>query len=376
MINLLKDYLKTIDWSLFRRGPKGPGTLLIVLSIDSFAHSQGFEYEKEVFLGLTRKTNNHKGYIDIIIKSPDGIKYAIEIDSSNKKWSLEKLLHAHSIGYVPIWVRWRVKININIPAIINLIDLTERETFSTMDLERKDMTNKLKHVEIYTDGACRPNPGIGGYGLILIYCDTRKEISGGFNHTTNNRMEMYAAIKGLEMLKEACKVTLYSDSKYLVNSMAKGRVKLWRDNNWQLRKHKQKEIANIDLWTRLLALCDIHEVEFNWVKGHDGNPLNERCDILSTIAWEQKDLPADEGYKKSNAIKVNHDNQPYKNYSASDVKITYEGQPCRKCSTPVVKKFTRKNRDKSRRKYWFEYYFHCPNCQTMYMTDEAKRYMP
>jgi hypothetical protein len=125
MLNLLEHCLKEIDLSPYGRGNRNRGTEFITSSIESFAHSQELTYEREVFLGLNRKTSGRKGLIDMVIKSPEGIGYAIEIDSSNKKWSLEKLLHAHSIGYVPIWVRWCTKIDIEIPTVINLIDLTD-----------------------------------------------------------------------------------------------------------------------------------------------------------------------------------------------------------------------------------------------------------
>ncbi|OHB56582.1 MAG: hypothetical protein A2173_01835 [Planctomycetes bacterium RBG_13_44_8b] len=127
MINLLEHCLKKIDLSSYGRGSRNKGTELITSSIENFASGQRVECEKEVFLGLRRKRDGHKGLVDIIIRSPDGIRYAIEIDSSNKKWSLEKLLHAHSIGYVPIWVRWNAEININVPVVINLIDLTNKQ---------------------------------------------------------------------------------------------------------------------------------------------------------------------------------------------------------------------------------------------------------
>jgi hypothetical protein len=127
MVNLLEHCLKKIDLSLYGRGDRNRGTEFITSSIESFARGQGFEYEREAFLGLKRKTDGYKGLIDIIIKGPEEMLYAIEIDSSNKKWSLEKLLYSHSVGYVPIWVRWHTKINIEIPTIINLIDLTDEQ---------------------------------------------------------------------------------------------------------------------------------------------------------------------------------------------------------------------------------------------------------
>jgi len=127
MINLLEHCLKKIDLSSYSRGSRNKGTELITSSIENFACEQRYKCEKEVFLGLRRKTDGHKGLVDIIIKSPNEKQYAIEIDSGNKKWSIDKLLHAYKIGYVPTWVRWNAKININMPAGINLIDLTNKQ---------------------------------------------------------------------------------------------------------------------------------------------------------------------------------------------------------------------------------------------------------
>ena len=127
MIDLLEHRLKEIDLSPYGRGNRNKGTEFITLSIESFARSRGLACEREVFLGLNRKTGGRKGLVDVVIKKPEGNGYAIEIDRGNKKWSLEKLLHAHSIGYVPIWVRWCTKVNIQIPDVINLIDLTDKQ---------------------------------------------------------------------------------------------------------------------------------------------------------------------------------------------------------------------------------------------------------
>ena len=150
---------------------------------------------------------------------------------------------------------------------------------------------------IYTDGACLGNPGPGGYGVVLLYNDHRKEISGGFRLTTNNRMEIYAAIAGLSVLNCSCEVTLFTDSRYLADAMNKGWVRRWKANGW-MRNNRDKAL-NVDLWERLLELCERHKVKFVWVKGHDGNPENERCDELSTSAARLSDLPADEGYERS-----------------------------------------------------------------------------
>lgn len=141
---------------------------------------------------------------------------------------------------------------------------------------------EIKEVEIYTDGACSGNPGPGGYGTILKYGPHEREISGFCANTTNNRMELLAAIKGLENLKEPCRVTLYSDSKYLVDAMTKGWVQNWQSRGW-MRSGKEPA-KNVDLWERILDLTRKHEVNWVWVKGHAQNPYNNRCDRLAVEA--------------------------------------------------------------------------------------------
>ena len=143
----------------------------------------------------------------------------------------------------------------------------------------------LKKVEIFTDGACSGNPGPGGYGVILRYNGVEKELSGGDSETTNNRMELTAAIKGLEALKERCSVTLYSDSKYLTDAINCGWAVKWRENGWM--RTRREPALNPDLWERLLNLIEEHEVTFVWVKGHAGHPENERCDRLAVEQTEK-----------------------------------------------------------------------------------------
>ena len=138
----------------------------------------------------------------------------------------------------------------------------------------------MKKVEIYTDGACRGNPGKGGWGAVLVYNGREKELSGGERETTNNRMELTAAIKALKQLREPCEVTLTSDSKYLTDAITKGWVYSWKAKNW--KKSDGSKALNIDLWEELLPLLETHKVTFVWVKGHDGHPYNERCDKLAT----------------------------------------------------------------------------------------------
>ena len=141
---------------------------------------------------------------------------------------------------------------------------------------------ELKHVDIYTDGACSGNPGPGGWGAVLMYGEHRKEISGGDAHTTNNRMELTGPIEALELLKQPCKVRLYSDSAYLVNAFNQHWIANWQRNGWQTSQ--KKPVENKELWQRLLELCRTHEVEFIKVKGHADNAENNRCDELARAA--------------------------------------------------------------------------------------------
>ena len=138
----------------------------------------------------------------------------------------------------------------------------------------------MKHVFIYTDGACRGNPGRGGWGAILVYKSKEKELSGGEAMTTNNRMELLGAIEALTALTEPCEVTLTSDSKYLVDAIEKGWARAWKKNGW--KKSDKSPALNADLWEKLLELLDTHKVTFEWVRGHRGHPYNERCDKLAT----------------------------------------------------------------------------------------------
>ena len=150
-------------------------------------------------------------------------------------------------------------------------------------------------VTIHTDGACIGNPGRGGYGVVLQFGEQRKELSGGYRLTTNNRMELMGPIKALQTLKQSYVVILYSDSRYVVDAIEKGWVERWRAKGWM--RNKKDRAVNPDLWERLLDLCSEHEVEFRWVRGHAGNRYNERCDRLATQAARQKNLPIDEGYE-------------------------------------------------------------------------------
>lgn len=150
-------------------------------------------------------------------------------------------------------------------------------------------------IVIYTDGCSLGNPGPGGYGAVIPGKDAVTELSEGFRLTTNNRMELLACIKGLDFLEKPSRVTLYSDSRYVVDGITKGWAANWKRNRW--RKSNKQPALNPDLWDQLLLLCEKHDVRFCWVKGHAGNPGNERCDRLANDAAMKKNLPEDKGYK-------------------------------------------------------------------------------
>ena len=150
-------------------------------------------------------------------------------------------------------------------------------------------------VLMYTDGGCSYNPGPGGYGVVILRGGQRLELSGGFRLTTNNRMELAACIEGLKALETPSKVTVISDSRYLVDAATKGWARKWQKNGWMRTKTDTAE--NYDLWEQLLALCEKHTVEFVWVKGHAGNTENECCDRLAVAAAAGKNLPPDKAYE-------------------------------------------------------------------------------
>ena len=145
-------------------------------------------------------------------------------------------------------------------------------------------------IYLYTDGAASGNPGPGGWGAVLVCGEARKEMSGGFARTTNNRMELLAVIKGLEAIKwENAVVEVWSDSTYVVKAINEGWLEGWIAKNW-------KKVKNPDLWQRFVPLYRSHQVTFHWLKGHAGHPENERCDALAVAAYSQPGLPEDEGY--------------------------------------------------------------------------------
>jgi ribonuclease HI len=235
--------------------------------VDGYAKAQfkgfGSLEEAEAYLGYVRTTNNPTS-------KPSGAK------SSASKPSGAKPSDARPSGAPKKKRR------------------TERSEDEARALEMLKTDNGLKHVVIYTDGACIGNPGPGGYGVVMLHDKHRKEFSRGFRLTTNNRMEILACIVGLQALKGPCAVTLYSDSQYVINSMTKGWARRWKKNKW---KRKDENIPNADLWEKMLDLCDKHKVKFNWVRGHSGNKENERCDQLARNAALGFDMAIDTVYE-------------------------------------------------------------------------------
>ena len=234
----------------------------------------------------------------------------------------------------------------------------------------------LPRVTIYTDGAAEPNPGLGGYGVVLLHPAKRFELSKGFQLTTNNRMELLAVIAGLEALTKPCRVTVVSDSKYVVESIDKGWVLKWQKKNWF--RTRDERAKNADLWQRYLVAAEQHEVKMTWIKGHAGHEHNERCDELAGAAAKGANLEIDVGYQP--------DESPADEKSAglsglmtkvtvSGSKVTHKlpGEPCRNCGTAIIKKPPKKKTRKPGQEYFYEWYLYCPNCKNMYMVEEAKR---
>ena len=240
-------------------------------------------------------------------------------------------------------------------------------------------------IEIYTDGAAEPNPGPGGYGVVLMSGKHRKELTCGYRLTTNNRMELLAVIAGLEKVKHPPqKVSIYSDSKYVVDAINKRWVLSWEKNNW---KRKKANVKNIDLWKRFLSIYRKHKVELRWIPGHAGIPENEKCDQLAVNAAQSDNLLIDEGYENSLKNSDLHtpkqpEKLPETNKLAAQTheKIataTNNGTKklCRHCGEPLVQKTPERKRLKPRQTYYFEWYLYCTKCKRMYMVEEAKRYI-
>ncbi len=226
-----------------------------------------------------------------------------------------------------------------------------------------------KPVTIFTDGGAVPNPGQGGYGVVLRFGDHCKELSGGFQQTSNNRMELMAAIVGLEALKQPCRVHLHSDSRYVVDMVNQGALFRIAAKNWRATKAK-----NLDLWKRFLDAFLLHEAEMVWVKGHAGIDDNERCDQLAALAMKQQTLEIDEGYAeyatKSNTPPERPQSSHASPPSRRGPKPKKVGDPCRHCQSPLIRRETKKHKPDAA--YYYAWHLYCENCRRMYHVQAAK----
>tara|TARA_R110002033_G_scaffold171040_2_gene215394 strand:+ start:2510 stop:3247 length:738 start_codon:yes stop_codon:yes gene_type:complete len=230
---------------------------------------------------------------------------------------------------------------------------------------------EIPDIELFSDGGAEPNPGKGGFGVILSYKGKQKEFFKGYELTTNNRMELMGVIFGLEQLKTKSNVQVFTDSKYVINGITKGWAEKWKKNGW--KRKKNVPAINSDLWDRLLNAISEHNVEFNWVKGHSGHIENERCDTLANNGINSHELIEDVGYEPKEVDNEQSSSTNTTFTKKSKVKIENVGDECRKCGEPVIKKSPKKKKIKANQSYYFEYYLFCPSCKTMYMTEDGKR---
>jgi ribonuclease HI len=229
---------------------------------------------------------------------------------------------------------------------------------------------EIPEIDLYSDGGAEPNPGKGGFGIIMSYKGSKKEFSQGYILTTNNRMELMGVIYGLERLKTKSIVNVYTDSRYVIDGITKGWAETWKSKKWY---RKGIKVVNHDLWARLLVLIsNQQEVRFTWVKGHAGHSENERCDVLAGIALNGDNLLEDTGYEPKEELPDSNDDLPLKQ-NFHNIKVRNENDLCRKCGVEVIKKHSKKKEIKPNQTYYYEYYLLCPNCKTMYLVEEAKR---
>lgn len=232
--------------------------------------------------------------------------------------------------------------------------------------------NEIPEVNLYSDGGAEPNPGNGGFGVIMSYKGIKREFSQGYQLTTNNRMELMGVIFGLERLKTKSVVNVFTDSRYVIDGIEKGWAERWKSKNWY-RTRTEKAI-NYDLWDKLLTLISAHQkVVFNWVKGHAGHLENERCDELALAALREDTLLVDTGYRPAQLQSDELNEGDSTQSSVRKIKVTIEGDACRKCGTSVVKKPTKKKVAKPGQTYYYEYFLLCPSCKTMYLLEDAKK---
>jgi ribonuclease HI len=230
--------------------------------------------------------------------------------------------------------------------------------------------DEIPEINLYSDGGAEPNPGKGGFGVIMSYKGNKKEFSQGYVMTTNNRMELMGVIHGLEKLKTKSIVNVYTDSQYVINGIERGWAEKWKAKNWF--RNKNEKAVNADLWEKLLLLITAHQkVSFHWIKGHAGHIENERCDELAMIALTGDNLLEDLGYNPKDLLEGGKGNDEVQLTKGPTVRK--EGDPCRKCNTAIIKKTTKKKEAKPGQTYYYEFYLYCPGCKTMYLVDEAKK---
>ena len=238
--------------------------------------------------------------------------------------------------------------------------------------------SNLPIVDLYSDWWANPNPWRWWYGIILSCQWVRKEFFQGFHITTNNRMELSWVINGLSKLTKKSKVMVYTDSQYTINGIQKWWAEKWKVNNWY--RTKTQKAVNFDLWEQLLKLTQQHEVSFTWVKGHNWHIENERCDELATIAMDMDNILEDIWFQWEEKLQIPLSTEQENTQKIiqvlwkwdSNLKVEKENDPCKKCLTPVVKKIPKHTKKTLQKKFYYKYYFNCPNCKTNYMTNEAK----
>ncbi len=230
---------------------------------------------------------------------------------------------------------------------------------------------------IYTDGAAEPNPGPGGYGVVLIAGGHRKELSAGVRLTTNNRMELLAVIAGLEALTRPSTATVISDSQYVIDSIQNGYVRNWQRNGWRLASKKRAK--NVDLWERFLNVAAKHTLAFKWIKGHAGTPENERCDQLAVAAAKGKNLPDDTGYiEELRLLEAERQAAPslFPDAAGKPAQAVNVGTPagsCPKCGAGMFRKKPKPGKRKPGQAYYFEWVIICSGCKRIFLREEDKR---
>jgi len=232
--------------------------------------------------------------------------------------------------------------------------------------------NRIRpHVTIYATGRARLNPGPGGYGVVLLYGQNRKELSRSFELTTINRAHLFAVIAGLEALSKPCQVFLYNTSQYVIDAVENGSVFRLRNNEWKtLMGEKTK---NSDLWERFATAFEKHDIELIRIKKGSSVPDYERCDELAIEAIESADKFCDVGYLPNGDDQITQLANIQSLGTKSKITHTQVGEACRKCGTAIIRRNPKRKKLKQKQTYYYEWYLYCPNCKAMYMVEEAKR---